>query len=113
MPQGGRPDAGCERLVHVHDVEGRGPEHLLEGPADVDGNRGGAAPRPAGQWDPLTDRERLVLRLADEGLSGAEIARQLKLSEGTVRNYLSESIGKLGARNRVEAARTARQKGWL
>jgi len=63
--------------------------------------------------DPLTDRERQVLRLADEGLSGLEIARQLKLSEGTVRNYLSESIGKLGARNRVEAARRARQKGWL
>jgi DNA-binding CsgD family transcriptional regulator len=50
--------------------------------------------------DPLTDRERQVLRLADEGLSGSEIARQLRLSEGTVRNYLSESIGKLGARNR-------------
>jgi two-component system response regulator DesR len=63
--------------------------------------------------DPLTDRERQVLRLADEGLSGSEIARQLRLSEGTVRNYLSESIGKLGARNRVEAARRARQKGWL
>jgi two-component system response regulator DesR len=63
--------------------------------------------------DPLTDRERQVLRLADEGLSGAEIARRLKLSEGTVRNYLSESIGKLGARNRVEAARIARQRGWL
>ena len=63
--------------------------------------------------DPLTDRERQVLRLADEGLSGGEIARQLKLSEGTVRNYLSESIGKLGAKNRVEAARMARQKGWL
>ena len=63
--------------------------------------------------DPLTDRERQVLRLADEGLSGAEIAKRLKLSEGTVRNYLSESIGKLGARNRVEAARLARQRGWL
>ncbi len=63
--------------------------------------------------DPLTDRERQVLRLADEGLGSAEIARRLKLSEGTVRNYLSESIGKLGARNRVEAARLARQKGWL
>jgi two-component system response regulator DesR len=63
--------------------------------------------------DPLTDRERQVLRLADEGLSGAEIARKLSLSEGTVRNYLSEAIGKLGARNRVEAARLARQKGWL
>jgi two-component system response regulator DesR len=63
--------------------------------------------------DPLTDRERQVLRLADEGLSGAEIAKRLKLSEGTVRNYLSETIGKLGARNRVEAARLARQRGWL
>lgn len=63
--------------------------------------------------DPLTDRERQVLRLADEGMSGEAIARTLKLSEGTVRNYLSEAIGKLGAANRVEAARLARQKGWL
>jgi two-component system response regulator DesR len=63
--------------------------------------------------DPLTDRERQVLRLADEGLTGEAIARTLKLSEGTVRNYLSEAIGKLGAANRVEAARLARQKGWL
>jgi two-component system response regulator DesR len=63
--------------------------------------------------DPLTDRERQVLRLADEGLSGEAIAKRLTLSEGTVRNYLSEAIGKLGAHNRVEAARLARQKGWL
>ena len=63
--------------------------------------------------DPLTDRERQVLRLADEGLPGDAIASQLKLSEGTIRNYLSEAIGKLGARNRSEAARLARQKGWL
>jgi two-component system response regulator DesR len=63
--------------------------------------------------DPLTERERQVLRLADEGLSGESIAKQLKLSDGTVRNYLSEAIGKLGARNRTEAARLARQKGWL
>jgi two-component system response regulator DesR len=61
----------------------------------------------------LTDRERQVLRLSDQGLSGDAIASQLKLSEGTVRNYLSEAIGKLGARNRAEAARLARQKGWL
>ena len=63
--------------------------------------------------DPLTDRERQVLRLSDEGLPGDAIARELKLSEGTVRNYLSEAIGKLSARNRSEAARLARQKGWL
>jgi two-component system response regulator DesR len=63
--------------------------------------------------DPLTDRERQVLRLGEEGLSGSEIALRLSLSEGTVRNYLSEAISKLGAGNRVEAARIARQKGWL
>lgn len=63
--------------------------------------------------DPLTDRQRQVLRLAAEGRSGPEIATELHLSEGTVRNYLSEAISRLGARNRVEAARVARMKGWL
>ena len=63
--------------------------------------------------DPLTDRERLVLRLAGEGISAADIAQQLHLSHGTVRNYLSEAIGKLGVSNRIEAYRLARQKGWL
>ncbi|MBS0216802.1 MAG: response regulator transcription factor [Proteobacteria bacterium] len=63
--------------------------------------------------DPLNDRERQVLRLAGEGLSSSDIARQLNLSQGTVRNYLSEIIGKLGVGNRIEAARLARQKGWL
>lgn len=63
--------------------------------------------------DPLTDRERQVLRLAGEGRTSAEIATTLLLSEGTVRNYLSEAISKLGAGNRVEAARIARDKGWL
>jgi two-component system response regulator DesR len=63
--------------------------------------------------DPLTDRERQVLVLAGEGQSSSEIAKQVHLSEGTVRNYLSEAISKLGAANRVEAARIARQKGWL
>ncbi len=63
--------------------------------------------------DPLTDRERQVLRLAAEGKSSADIANQLCLSEGTVRNYLSEAINKLGASNRIEAGRIAREKGWL
>jgi two-component system response regulator DesR len=63
--------------------------------------------------DPLTDRERQVLRMAGEGKSGGEIAGALGLSEGTVRNYLSEAISKLGAQNRIEAARIAREKGWL
>ncbi len=63
--------------------------------------------------DPLSERERQVLRLAAEGKASAAIAEALGLSEGTVRNYLSEAITKVGAANRVEAARTARQKGWL
>ena len=63
--------------------------------------------------DPLTDRERQVLRMAGEGQTSADIASTLHLSEGTVRNYLSEAISKLGAANRVEAARIARDKGWL
>lgn len=63
--------------------------------------------------DPLNDRERQVLRLAGEGLSSAEIATRIGLSHGTVRNYLSEAIGKLGAANRIEACRIARQNGWL
>ncbi len=63
--------------------------------------------------DPLTERERQVLRLAAEGVSTGEIARRLSLSAGTVRNYLSEAIDKLGATNRIDAARIAREKGWL
>jgi len=63
--------------------------------------------------DPLSDRERQVLRQAAEGATSAEIAASLRLSEGTVRNYLSEVMSKLGAHNRVEAARIARMKGWL
>jgi len=63
--------------------------------------------------DPLTDRERQVLRFAGEGMASFDIANKLNLSEGTVRNYLSEAISKMGAANRVEAARIARTKGWL
>lgn len=65
------------------------------------------------EGDPLTDRERQIPRRAGEGMSTAQIAAEIHLSEGTVRNYLSEAIGKLGAANRVEAARLAREKGWL
>ncbi|WP_371776310.1 response regulator transcription factor [Streptomyces sp. NBC_01438] len=62
---------------------------------------------------PLTDREREVLRAAGDGSTNAEIAAVLHLSQGTVRNYLSTAIQKLAARNRAEAVRTAREKGWL
>ncbi|MGW0668636.1 response regulator [Streptomyces sp. NPDC002746] len=62
---------------------------------------------------PLTDREREVLRAAADGSTNAEIAAVLHLSQGTVRNYLSTAIQKLAARNRAEAVRMAREKGWL
>lgn len=63
--------------------------------------------------DPMTDRERDVLRLAETGLPNSEIAARLHLAEGTVRNYLSTTLAKLGVRNRTEAARLARDRGWL
>lgn len=66
-----------------------------------------------GVIDPLSEREREVLRLAEQGRSNKEIADALGLSLGTVRNYLYEAAQKLDAQNRVEAARIARANGWL
>jgi two-component system response regulator DesR len=63
--------------------------------------------------DPLGDNERKILRFSLEGHSTKEIAELICLSAGTVRNYLSEVTSKLGAKNRIEAARIAKQKGWL
>ena len=67
----------------------------------------------SGGPNPLTDREREALRLSLSGATIAEIAQALFLSEGTVRNYLSGAISKLNARNRVDAARIAEERGWL
>lgn len=66
-----------------------------------------------GEIDLLTNKERKALRFAGDGLTTSEIAKKLFLSEGTVRNYLSEAIAKLNATNRIDAARLAKQKGWL
>lgn len=66
-----------------------------------------------GDADPLTDRERDVLRLVGEGIPNSEISERLHLSAGTVRNYLSSAIVKLNARNRTEAFALARDKGFL
>lgn len=62
---------------------------------------------------PLTEREAGVLRAAADGASAAAIARDLHLTEGTVRNYLSSAISKTGAKNRIAAIRTAQEMGWL
>lgn len=72
-----------------------------------------AAEAWAADADPLSDRERQILQRAGDGRSSADIATELHLSEGTVRNYLSEAIAKLGAANRTDAARIARTRGWL
>ena len=63
--------------------------------------------------DLLTDKERKALKLASDGLKTSDIAKQLFISEGTTRNYLSDAISKLNATNRIDAARIAKQKGWL
>ena len=63
--------------------------------------------------DPLSDKERKAIKLAGDGLKTEEIAQALFLSKGTVRNYLSEAISKLNATNRIDAARIAKQKGWI
>jgi len=99
---------------------------LKDAPADVlatairkvaAGGRAIAPELAEAAWDapanPLSDRERDVLRLADEGRSNKDIARTLDLSPGTVRNYLSEASAKLGAASRIEAGRIARDRGWL
>lgn len=63
--------------------------------------------------NPLSEKEMSALKLASDGLKTQDIAKALFLSEGTVRNYLSEAISKLDATNRIDAARIAKQKGWL
>ncbi len=83
---------------------------VMDGKRVIDGE---LAMMALGESDPLNDKERRALRLAAEGKTTAEIAIALCLSEGTVRNYLSEAIAKLHAANRVDAARIARQKGWI
>ncbi len=72
-----------------------------------------AAAAMVGGESPLTDREAEVLRAAADGATVARIAAALHLSEGTVRNYLSNAIGKVGADNRMAAIRTAQDMGWL
>lgn len=66
-----------------------------------------------GDKDALSEKERKALQLIGEGLTTQQVADRLFLSQGTVRNYLSEAISKLNAMNSNDAARIARQKGWL
>ncbi|MBM7689201.1 DNA-binding response regulator [Enterococcus ureilyticus] len=65
------------------------------------------------QENPLTEREQEVLLAVGEGLSSKEIAEKLFLTAGTVRNYMSEILSKLDAKNRIEAVSIAKEKGWI
>jgi len=96
-------DAPSEQLIQAI-------YRIKDGKRVIDGE---LAMMALGESDPLNDKERRALRLAAEGKTTVEIANTLHLSEGTVRNYLSEAIAKLNAANRVDAARIARQKGWI
>ena len=111
------PITSVELSAEKHLLKDSPAEQLANGIRRVHGGGRAVDPELAAEaWsepDPLTDRERQVLRRAGEGQATGEIAEALHLSEGTVRNYLSEAISKLGAQNRVEAARIAREKGWL
>jgi two-component system, NarL family, response regulator DesR len=84
---------------------------VVEGERMVDPGLAASALSEGG--NPLTDRERDVLAASADGATIGDVASDLYLSEGTVRNYLSTAIKKLGTRNRVEAARLAERKGWL
>jgi two-component system, NarL family, response regulator DesR len=85
--------------------------HVAAGERVIDSALAAAALQAPGS--PLTEQERAALKLAGRGLRTKEIADQLFLSPGTVRNYLSAAMRKTGARNRLEALRRARSAGWL
>lgn len=92
-------------------------EHLAEAIRTIAAGGLSIAPELAaeawGESDPLTDRERQILRLAEAGKTNKDIGEELNLTSGTVRNYLAASTQKLGAGNRIEAFTIARRNGWL
>lgn len=100
-------------------VDGVGPKELIDalrragrGALTPEDSLGQEATGSLGRC-PLTAREVEVLRLAAEGASSAEIASRLCLSSRTVRNHVSRVIGKVGARNRIDAIRIAADAGWI
>ena len=100
-------------LVKDGPVEGLADaiRRVVAGATVIDPELAGAALRTPPS--PLTPRERNALVAAESGASVADIAARLHLSESTVRNYLSDAIGKTGTRNKTEAALLARRYGWL
>ncbi|QYC43997.1 Transcriptional regulatory protein DegU [Nonomuraea coxensis DSM 45129] len=118
-----RPDPGQVRRALAGPALGImslrvAPERLADGVRQVAAGRRAVEAELAvaalhGERNPLTRRELDVLRIAAEGARSTEIADQLFLSVGTVRNHLSRIMCKTGARNRVDAVRIANDSGWL
>jgi two-component system response regulator DesR len=100
-------------LVKDGPVEGLADaiRRVVAGETVIDPELAGQALRAVAS--PLTPRERDVLVAAEDGATVADIAGRLHLSASTVRNYLSDAIGKTGTRNKTEAALLARRNGWL
>jgi two-component system response regulator DesR len=88
-----------------------GVRKVLAGETVLDGELARAA--LAAEQNPLTEREREVLRLADAGFTARDIAAKVFLSHGTVRNHLSRILAKTGGRTRIEAIRIAQESGWI
>jgi two-component system, NarL family, response regulator DesR len=115
--RGGYLRRALEAGVHGYVLKDAPVEHLAEVIRRVHAGERVIDPQLAAEaWgasDPLTDREREILRLVEQGHGNATIAAMLHLAEGTVRNYLSTAMTKLGADNRSRAAYVAREHGWL
>lgn len=115
--RGGYLRRALEAGVHGYVLKDAPVEHLAQVIRRVHAGERVIDPQLAadawGATDPLTDREREVLRLVEEGHGNTTIATRLHLAEGTVRNYLSTAMTKLGADNRARAAYVAREHGWL
>ncbi|MET7690692.1 response regulator transcription factor [Streptomyces sp. NPDC005483] len=110
--------AAVELRVSGYLMKDAAPDALAEGIRKVASGQRVIAPElMLAAWEsranPLTPRETEVLRLAAEGQTVSDIADTVRLSVGTVRNYLGNCLTKLGARSRLDAVRIARQAGWL
>lgn len=109
--------AALESGVHGYLLKDTPSDELAEAIRLIHNGRRVFSPDLSFEWikaePPLTERELQILQLAAAGKTSAEIAGALYLSNGTVRNYMSEILQKLGAKNRVEAIAIAKNNGWL
>ncbi len=105
-------DAPAQKLVEAIQSAARGETFLqpsIAAKVVAEFNRQGRRPSPSPLVEPLTSREMDILRLLSEGLNNHEIADQLVITEGTVKNHVTNILGKLGVRDRTQAALRAHE----